>query len=374
MKEINIAQVLTHKRREKGITQDELAAYIGVSKASVSKWETEQSYPDITLLPRLAAYFNISIDDLMGYAPQMERGEINRLYRRLASDFAAKPFETVRAECADIVRKYYACFPLLFRIAALYVNHCALAQTPESRLEVLQDAAALLRRVCAESEDVWLTRDATTLEALGRLMLNAPQDALDLLGEEIRPISEEGTLIAQAYQMLGNRDKATEVLQVGMYQHLLQLLGMTAVYLALCGADGARAVETARRALAVMDAYDVDALHPNTAAQVCLAGAQAFAGLSMTDDALRMLRRYVALCAHFHFTLAGDGYFDAIGPWLKGLDLGSEAPRDERLIRESILAAVTQNPAFAAMADDVRFRALIEALKQQNGSPTGEHD
>lgn len=38
MKEINIAKVLVNKRKEKEITQDELANYIGVSKASVSKW------------------------------------------------------------------------------------------------------------------------------------------------------------------------------------------------------------------------------------------------------------------------------------------------------------------------------------------------
>lgn len=40
MKEINIAGAITRKRKEKGITQEELACYIGVSKASVSKWET----------------------------------------------------------------------------------------------------------------------------------------------------------------------------------------------------------------------------------------------------------------------------------------------------------------------------------------------
>ena len=44
MKEINIARVLVNKRREKGVTQDELANYIGVSKASVSKWETGVSH------------------------------------------------------------------------------------------------------------------------------------------------------------------------------------------------------------------------------------------------------------------------------------------------------------------------------------------
>jgi len=76
MKEINIAKVLVKKRKEKGITQDELANYIGVSKASVSKWETGQSYPDVTFLPQLAAYFNISIDELMDYKPQMAKEEV----------------------------------------------------------------------------------------------------------------------------------------------------------------------------------------------------------------------------------------------------------------------------------------------------------
>lgn len=40
MKEINIARAIIQKRREKGMTQEDLASYIGVSKASVSKWET----------------------------------------------------------------------------------------------------------------------------------------------------------------------------------------------------------------------------------------------------------------------------------------------------------------------------------------------
>lgn len=52
MKEINIAKTLVVKRKEKGITQEELAKYIGVSKASISKWGTGQSYPDITFLPQ----------------------------------------------------------------------------------------------------------------------------------------------------------------------------------------------------------------------------------------------------------------------------------------------------------------------------------
>ena len=55
MKEIHLGRILAEQRRSRGITQDELAAFLGVSKAAVSKWETESTYPDILLLPRLAS-------------------------------------------------------------------------------------------------------------------------------------------------------------------------------------------------------------------------------------------------------------------------------------------------------------------------------
>lgn len=115
MKEINTAKTLIVKRREKGITQDELAAYIGVTKASVSKWETGQSYPDITFLPQLAAYFNISIDELVGYAPQMTEEDIKKLYHRLVSDFNEKPFDEVITECSRIIKNIIPVFLCCFR-------------------------------------------------------------------------------------------------------------------------------------------------------------------------------------------------------------------------------------------------------------------
>lgn len=123
-KEIRIGHILTKQRHKRGITQEELAACMGVSKASVSKWETSSTYPDITMLPQLAAFFDISIDELMGYEPQMTRENIRRLYRQLSQDFANKPFDEVMTNCRAIVKKYFSCAPLLFQIGSLYVNHC----------------------------------------------------------------------------------------------------------------------------------------------------------------------------------------------------------------------------------------------------------
>ena len=61
--------------RHKG-TGVEALAFIGVTKASVSKWETKQSMPDITLLPQLAAFFDVTVDELLGYEPNPAEEQI----------------------------------------------------------------------------------------------------------------------------------------------------------------------------------------------------------------------------------------------------------------------------------------------------------
>ena len=60
MSQFNLNKNLMQLRYKKGITQEKLADFLGVSKASVSKWETKQSMPDILLLPQLAAFFDVT--------------------------------------------------------------------------------------------------------------------------------------------------------------------------------------------------------------------------------------------------------------------------------------------------------------------------
>ncbi|MBK1812791.1 DNA (cytosine-5-)-methyltransferase [Clostridium sp. YIM B02505] len=56
-------------RKAKGVGQHDLASTLGVSFQSVSKWETGVTMPDITLLPDIAEYFNVSVDQLIGLQP-----------------------------------------------------------------------------------------------------------------------------------------------------------------------------------------------------------------------------------------------------------------------------------------------------------------
>ncbi len=64
-----IGKRIAHHRKRMGLTQDRLAELLGVTAQAVSKWENNQSCPDITTLPRLADIFGVSTDELLGRAP-----------------------------------------------------------------------------------------------------------------------------------------------------------------------------------------------------------------------------------------------------------------------------------------------------------------
>ena len=128
---ITIGANISKLRKDAHLTQDDLATYLGVTKASVSKWETGQSYPDIELLPKIATHFNTTVDALIGYEPQLDRASIRRECARLRTAFATEPFEQAHAQCQELVRDYYSCYPLLAQIAALYLNHMNLVEGPE---------------------------------------------------------------------------------------------------------------------------------------------------------------------------------------------------------------------------------------------------
>ena len=58
-------KAIVQLRKEKGLTQKELADTLGVTDKAVSRWETDKNYPDIETLRRLSKMFDVSIDDML---------------------------------------------------------------------------------------------------------------------------------------------------------------------------------------------------------------------------------------------------------------------------------------------------------------------
>ena len=62
---MDLAQRIQHLRKEKGLSQEELAEALGVSRQAVSKWESTQSTPDVEKIVAMSQYFAVTTDYLL---------------------------------------------------------------------------------------------------------------------------------------------------------------------------------------------------------------------------------------------------------------------------------------------------------------------
>lgn len=368
MKSFHFSDNIAGLRREKRITQEQLADFLGVTKASVSKWETGQSMPDVVLLPQIASFFDVTIDELLGYEPQLGREQIQKLYLDLSSAFAAEPFEKVMEKSRSLVKQYYSCYPFLYNIAGLWMNHYMLAEQEEQGRKILEEAAGLCEHIMKNSKDIGLCSDAMIQNAVIQLMMGKPREVVEILEEINNPcrlsLQSEGILI-QAYQLLGDKEKANSFTQIAMYRHLMSLIGDATQYIAVHAGDISVCEETVRRIEPVAQAYKVEKLNPNTIALFYYQAASVFCSHGRKKEAAGYLERFVEyveqLLCEGNLKLCGDEYFDRLEIWLEELALKGEAPRDKKVIYESLAEAVSA-PVFTALESEETYQKLKKTV------------
>lgn len=91
-------------RKEHRLTQERLAEAMGVSAASVSKWETGQSEPELTMLGELADFFGVSVDALMGHT--IRNGRMDELLAEMTRLGNAKQFGEAKEVAEKLLRRY----------------------------------------------------------------------------------------------------------------------------------------------------------------------------------------------------------------------------------------------------------------------------
>lgn len=76
MEKNTFGSMVAELRKEKGMTQADLAEKMGITDKAVSKWERDLSYPDIASIPRLAEFLGVSVDELLSLKrPDGEKGK-----------------------------------------------------------------------------------------------------------------------------------------------------------------------------------------------------------------------------------------------------------------------------------------------------------
>ena len=124
--QLNLGQKIRELRHRDGRTQEALADALGVTSQAVSRWEMGGGYPDMEMIPSIANYFDVSIDELFGYDNDRSK-KINMLTEKINSmNFQNNGVDINIDECIDLARKALIEFPgnetILLCLASVLYN------------------------------------------------------------------------------------------------------------------------------------------------------------------------------------------------------------------------------------------------------------
>ena len=317
---LKIGENILQKRKERGITQEELAEFMMVTKASVSKWETGQSHPDILLLPKLATFFNISVDELIGYDPGLSSAQIQKFYIDLENRVSDEGMDSIFDDIKIKIKQYYSCFELLYYMALFILNHCDLATDDVKKEEYLEYANNILRRVCEHSKNPILKEQSLSLRAACLISLGKSEEALNILpSSDMLSISKD-CLVASAYLKTKKENEVDQKLQVMIYKNITDLITLLMMKSSLQNDDW---VETLER----------------------------------VEDLLESKEK--------SFKIRGDDYFNQIDNWLdENLLLSTNPNRRDDMIVSFYIDTIVNNESFKRIISEGKVKFLVDKVKK----------
>ena len=156
---IPIGKNIKNLRLEREMTQERVAEAFGVTFQTISKWEREESYPDITLLPSIASYFGVSCDELLGVDKEEKEEKIQQ-YIKLYDELRLKDSPYVFEQMSQAIKE----FPGEFRLLARYLDMLIFIKSAKDcdSEDILDEVEKLYNRLLNGCTDdkirIWIKR------------------------------------------------------------------------------------------------------------------------------------------------------------------------------------------------------------------------
>lgn len=369
MRDINLGAVIARERRAADVTQGELAAHLGVTKAAVSKWELGQSMPDVALLPRIAAYFDLTLDELFDYRPQLTKDEVLRVSAELYAQFAEQP-DLARTRVDDLVAEYYSCWRLLQQIGVICVQRAAF--DPERAQALSARAAELFERVEAHADDVELVCGARMMRSAVLNMQGDADGAIELM-KSLKPDMPMGVdiMLAGLYQQRGDIDEALKLYQESVGFGMANIMTGISSQLLLYFDDAAHREALLQAGEGMLGGFCLEESGPVMALTFFSSAATSCLLAGDEECAAAYLERFVSLLdtADSDALLFGMGrsvLYDLVPEMSGATPEQARMASDRRQaddVKRQCKQAITACPEWMEHADDPRFRPLLDRLE-----------
>lgn len=203
---LKIADNIRKYRKEAGLTQEQLAERFSVSFQAVSRWENGTTYPDIELLPSIAEFFGVGIDELMGATKSDRKQASERYYLQLNRTVDPK-------ERLSLLHEIHREYP---KDATIIWNLCQITDDLPEKRRLTQ----LLIEVCDEDTRVYVP------QAIGWLINAEQEDRVEaLLQQHTVELSLCREMrLEERYKYRGEWEKYERIKQNNLRKALLELV------------------------------------------------------------------------------------------------------------------------------------------------------
>ena len=372
MMDVKMGNAIAGKRKELGLTQEQLAECLGVTKAAVSKWEQGRSLPDVALVPLLASRLDLTLEELFAYEPQLSKEEAKRLSGELHELLASDAKAGIR-KSRELTTLYWSCERALSSIAGTLSSVSTSAEENvkadwEDREAMANEAARVYERVeelCEDAaEAVQVRRQrAMVLHTAGR-----NQEAIELL----EPLAVKSTeyaenMLAAMYYTDGQEEEAARVnrrtIAIGLQ---LMCAGLSSV--AVFGAE--EEVDLAYKVVEGLEgALSLSRFEGSIVWQLRLVKAVQLVKAGEADAGLDLLQGFAEAVVDYLETMcAGKPDVPAL------LDrsvftFGAECPpelvrKGQESSRESLIKMFEHDRDLEPYHDDPRYQQALKALRE----------
>lgn len=245
---LKMGSTIAALRKSRGLTQEQLAALVGVSGPAVSKWETDASCPDVSLLCPLARALNTTVDALLQFEAALTDEEVARQINALMETLPQKGADACEEELRRLVCRWPGCTALQFNAAMVcdgFEMFFPDAQ-PEQKARWRTLKRELLERVRASGTAAYW--QAATIQLAGLALAEDDPDRAEALLDELPEHPGDATAVrALLYRKRGQEQEAQKLLQTQLYAAVSK--AMTVLPMLLGGE------EEPRRRQKLVDAY-----------------------------------------------------------------------------------------------------------------------
>ena len=136
---VKIGEKIKQLRMKRELTQEKLSEILGISPQAISRWENSTTYPDINMLPSIATFFNVSVDELLGMKELRNDQEICRTHKIVHQLIEAGNICEAVSELREALKRYPNDYGFMSELAlalTLYQDYSVPASNVEEAIDI----------------------------------------------------------------------------------------------------------------------------------------------------------------------------------------------------------------------------------------------